>query len=894
MAGRLIKGTQQGAALLIFIILMVMAGLTYVVANLSPAVIEAKRAQKTNEALVQARDALIGFAAQYREQQAAQSPPDLDVVYGYLPPPDLGNLNGAIGNCKTEGCATVNAAAIPDDNQYLVGRIPWQTLGVGPLRDGHAECLWYAVSATHRSVDSFAAVMNWDTLSTPDIAIGSNKTDLSSVGAHDKPIAVIFSPGPAFDQGRTASNDAPLCGGNYDKTHYVDAALINNSQRALAITPSMLFGAIRQSANFRADINSMMENMVSVLRDDPATIGTKAKISDIPSNTRYDDAIDPKGYFGHYGEMIFLVRPGAVNVNGDGNCSGALIFSGQRSSTQSREDATKKASPDNYLETPNLESYQNETHVYSGATILDRVPVQLPQQDIVRCIPNTPSFVPAMVDANNDGMADIPVFASYQPATRILTLGSASAITNYATAAADLFACEWTPEAHEAGSGFRQYFRFRVRKRGEGFTFAIVDGDRNTTNACGGSSQHLGYSGTNPRTAPIVAPKVSVEFDLIRNTTSLDRDDPCFQSFCDPTPGITNYKSNAHLGIVYWGNDVDTQDDNVHGLVPSSIPRTPENPPKVQPYDWDVDDPPVPPKGVARLDKMGGTDAAKRDYHVRIEVSRSFNNATDPKDRAATVETKVWVEPHQAASIDAMSWHAGSPPYLSVSADSHGFSSGDTASIMDAVPPGYNGEYVVTKIDNDTLQIPLPLGAINPGPYVSGIAWTSNVATVTSKDHGLPLGSGSPISIKGAYPTEYNTPGVATVTATPVNEDTYTFPLALTNDPGNMVRAIVSAKQSSPRAQNLATTTRSMNQLDAGYKPILGNSAVIYDERTGAACGNNTPCPGGQSCGSDQLCYKPAFRNLRLGFTMGERKSTATNARNQLIERYESRTTWLP
>jgi hypothetical protein len=87
-----------------------------------------------------------------------------------------------------------------------------------------------------------------------------------------------------------------------------------------------------------------------------------------------------------------------------------------------------------------------------------------------------------------------------------------------------------------------------------------------------------------------------------------------------------------------------------------------------------------------------------------------------------------------------------------------------------------------------------------------------------------------------------------------------------------------------------------MSELDASFKPIITDSATIYDEQLAlpADC-TITPCNPGSSCGSDKKCYQPSFRNLRLGFTVGERvTSSLSTARGQLIEIKDRATTWLP
>jgi hypothetical protein len=110
-----------------------------------------------------------------------------------------------------------------------------------------------------------------------------------------------------------------------------------------------------------------------------------------------------------------------------------------------------------------------------------------------------------------------------------------------------------------------------------------------------------------------------------------------------------------------------------------------------------------------------------------------------------------------------------------------------------------------------------------------------------------------------------------------------------------MEPAVATAKAPTPRAIALADTTRPMSVLDAAFKPLVADTATIYDEQKSACAGSAPLCPNGQTCGADNMCYRPSFRNLRLGFTVSERPTTTlTTARGQLIEIRDRATTWLP
>lgn len=1022
---------QRGAALLIFLILVVTAALTYVVSSLTPEAIEARRTQKSQEALALARDALIGYALKYRDEQIAQGQPDR--MYGYLPLPDLGTTRNNNTGCTLEGCDAANFSGNAL-NTTVVGRLPWRILGINPLRDGANECLWYIVSGSHQRQQRVTP-MNWDTLGQLDIVVANGTSALASALAstNDRPVAVIFAPGlPLPGQNRSADtasgNDVSQCGGNYNATNYLDpssaiagitnylsgansaSAVTGDSDPAndpdtpkslltqgkiyssggnyfanacqgsncalavndtgLALSSDLLFAAIRKNANFRNDINAMLDRMVSCLRDDLAA-GTVFRPVAIPvpadgslpidpavspyqaagriySHTCYDDTatavntVNPKGYFTNYRDQLFVAAcPGAnPSVNGVA-CGGALIFAGERGPSQFRASQQQRNTPSNYLEGDNLTSFANLQTVDYASCLIGGTFVgdalfktvasgQVKGQDIVRCVPNTPSLTVVAPSVATLAGSSVQL-ASYSPASRTLTLGSEATHSNYGAAPANLFACAWTPETHVGGSGFRSYFRFRIRQVGEGFTFAAIDGDRNDANVCGAARQHLGYSGNNGITPYIQPPKLAVEFDTARNggfsepaTLFNGRNDPCYQASCGASQ---NLSSNAHVAIVYWGYAAANaaspgvsqiqEDDNVHGFpwpsnftwpqtypwppaaptlpAASSLPP-PHNPDVLMPYPTPAPDP---PPGVAPLDRMGAsspltTAPAKREFHARVEVTRSFATPADAKDGATGIQVKLWIEPHQAANISAMTYATGTPPTLSVTAAGHGFATGDTVVIKDAIPSGYNGEYPVTVIDADHFVATLPAGAADPGKYISFISWANDSfgvdpATVTSPGHGLVVGSA--VTISGAIPTEYN--GVHLVTAV-IDANTYQFGLELNYEPGNMPPAIAAAKALSPQAIALANTTRPMSDLYPSFKPIISDSTTIYDEPMGACAPSAPLCPSGQSCGSDNMCYRPSFRNLRLGFTNGERvTSSTTTSRSQLIEIKDQATTWL-
>lgn len=746
MAGRRLKKSalagrrparECGAALLIFMILLVTAALTYLVNQLTPEVIEARRTERTNQSLLLAREALIGYATQYREQQRLTGG-TLDAMYGYLPLPDFGetfNQNTAFGHpCNTEGCAKFNATGLAG-NTVLVGRFPWRTVGTGPLRDGHGECLWYAVSATHRSVSSSATSMNWDTLAAPDILIGSGRPDLNALNAHDRPVAVIFSPGAAFDDGRTASADAPECGGNYDPSHYVDPNL-NNAQPAQPVTSGKFFETLRRSSvsvpgaaakpvpSFPDEINDMLQKVADCARDQVAagSIGGNGKVNDTCSIAL--DPFGPRGYYANFRDQVFVATcPGCTLTidNAAQACDGVVLFGNQRGGGQNRRDAGEQNSAANYLEGDNLTSYEGGGATYAGPGWFGNVRAstanppdvtrctsagnwivspecQTVNQDILRCVPagaSLTSVQSATLTAQGFGQ-----LTQYDAATRTLSLGQVGAQqSNLSTPAASygLFGCAWQPQTHAAGNGVRAYFKYKIWDTGtvgDGFVFALVDGDANLPTACGSARQHLGYSGRNDSTLPLAAPKVGIEFDTSRNyrlptgfEPSYNGAFPSYLSALNNGRTDPNYHNAGHLGIVYWGGEIPIstgracvssadctypeycnttdnicylnpeEDDNVHGR-PALAAVAARPPPKNPKAEVTL---PTPPAGVYELTP----DSSVTKYlpytpepigvHVRIEFTR-----TQPRSVDALADGNVNVAAAPPANIDDFALVAGS------------------------------------------------------------------------------------------------------------------------------------------------------------------------------------------------------------------------------------------
>lgn len=181
--------------------------------------IATQRERSTATALAQAREALIGYAA----SRTTPAGP------GTLPCPDTDNDGSANDFGGGNNCTT------------YVGRLPWRTLGLPAPRDGHGECLWYALSPKFRYLLSPATRSASERLNYQSagelLVYGADSTPVQvmrwdgTVGnaASDPVVAVVFSPGPALSGQDRAASGSPACGGNAVPSNYLDATAIANN-----------------------------------------------------------------------------------------------------------------------------------------------------------------------------------------------------------------------------------------------------------------------------------------------------------------------------------------------------------------------------------------------------------------------------------------------------------------------------------------------------------------------------------------------------------------------------------------------------------------------------------------------------------------------------------------
>jgi|APFre7841882724_1041349.scaffolds.fasta_scaffold00893_7 hypothetical protein len=176
--------------------------------GLSAAYAKPERDARTLAAMQQAKQALLGYAAN-RARLFALDPPGTTLdVPGALPCPAL-NLTTLVAASQTEQWGRARRTCSPTTQR--MGRLPWLTLELPQMVDSTGASLWYAVSRDFRYVQDGSAP------STPAVnAHNRGRIRLvSPTGAviQDRVVAVIIAPGATLagqSRGTPAQIDDPL------------------------------------------------------------------------------------------------------------------------------------------------------------------------------------------------------------------------------------------------------------------------------------------------------------------------------------------------------------------------------------------------------------------------------------------------------------------------------------------------------------------------------------------------------------------------------------------------------------------------------------------------------------------------------------------------------------
>lgn len=589
--------SQSGAALLVFALIVLLATTYAILGSFSRRSTDNERQASSADALGQAKDALIGYAATYRDTHPTQ-------VFGYLPCPDQTGNGSATTPCNNH-------------DEVSIGLLPYKDLGLPALRDSNGECLWYAVSGSHKndpkSTASFPlGTMNADAAGHIKIT-NLNGNQLAAPGdSNGGAVAVVFSPGPprtgtpsrASINTECSANPALVAAyldGGYAAAEAasVTAPLViaagearsdTNNDAITWITPKdIFFNSVRKRADFQRDLNSLLTELQFSLQSTtlPApfpipgsTSPTDKNVGRLPANY-YLDTNPPLGYFSQYRDQILyaVCTPATkcLMVNG-ASCTGVLIFGGDKAVGQLRAMDIDRNLPSNYLEDGNLLAFTttgaksfvgNTDYLVPNAQVASST-------DVVRCLnPPGPVSFSSDIGQLSSSAPTLPGGGStiaIDTSDHSLTMG-ATGVVDVGASAGELLGCSWFNDVRPFLSGIRAYMEVQLVQTGDGFTFSVVDGYKNSGSAmCGAAGQHLGYSGEPPSIPglplnAIQLSKIALEFDFIANM-GFDESLGDLNSGRQDNPART-----PHAAFVFWGNSSAVSgvskpawDDNVHGF----------------------------------------------------------------------------------------------------------------------------------------------------------------------------------------------------------------------------------------------------------------------------------------------------------------------------------------
>jgi len=272
---RLPRKKQRGAALLVFFLVVLISGVLYLVGRVALDRGSVAYEASTSEALAAAKQALIAYAVAFYPQGH-------EGLYGFLPCPET----QAAGS---EGISQGNCTA-----QYFnaIGRLPWKTLGIAPLKDGSGECLWYAVSGDYKFGSTPGPRSAMHNADSPGMLalFDENLNIIKGTLPEDRVVAIIIAPGPQLPgQNRPAASSALPCKvarvvadplaylesvGIYFNSdvsasadtvdYFVTAKNLQGStinDRIMTITVGDIFSAIKNQASFAARMDNLTEGL---------------------------------------------------------------------------------------------------------------------------------------------------------------------------------------------------------------------------------------------------------------------------------------------------------------------------------------------------------------------------------------------------------------------------------------------------------------------------------------------------------------------------------------------------------------------------------------------------------------------------------------------------------
>jgi hypothetical protein len=343
---------QGGIALLLLVVTIALAAMSYFVSTMSTAEMRLKRVDSTAGALQRAKQALIAYAVTYGDIDAdTNGVPDFPGEYGFLPCPDYNaGLSEGLednGNCGAQSVSRL-------------GYLPWRTLGLPGLKDESGTCLMYAVSGDYKNDESAfpsnkASLLNEDSHGMFQV-VDDGGTVLQGLNPDERVVAIILAPGlPLQGQSRSVDAAGTVCGEDYanysaylDAVGGIDNSTVSNAayqldqfvhantesaggnalnpynDRFVTITREEIWQALTARSDFVQKMTDLAEALTMCLSSYAAVNGlgrlpwpVQADLADSQLNSSYDDNDDDSP--GYAGRLPFIVD----DSNGDIGMAGS-------------------------------------------------------------------------------------------------------------------------------------------------------------------------------------------------------------------------------------------------------------------------------------------------------------------------------------------------------------------------------------------------------------------------------------------------------------------------------------------------------------------------------------------------------------------------------------------
>lgn len=303
------KHTQKGITLMVFVLVLLLAGMAVIFSVLDGSTVNIERDKKTALALAEAKSALLGFAARSGVEVGAARPGDLPCPDNY----PLGHaFEGSSGSVLATTC-----------NGNAIGRLPWKALGISDLRDGNGERLWYAVSSNFKN-NPRVYPLNSDTLGTISLRDSTGQL-LNDGAAGNGLVAVVFSPGaPLVRQDGVAQ--ARVNANFNNPIHYLDIAFGEDNQNFINGNDNGFISGRIKDANGNVILN---DKLISITQREIMHL-VESRVAVAVSNALLDYYCQPdvanyvtKSCIGNTGNQ-FYPRPALFS---DTTCFGILNVS---------------------------------------------------------------------------------------------------------------------------------------------------------------------------------------------------------------------------------------------------------------------------------------------------------------------------------------------------------------------------------------------------------------------------------------------------------------------------------------------------------------------------------------------------------------------------------------